>query len=272
MAVLDQLKAQHAALLKSLPAHPFSDSSRFTQAPLAMTVVEEEQSDQVDRSPRLTSPSSKQSRRSSITTTMSDSVQWFDALDGPEEFVMDLHVQEGTEPQSQLFTNDTRSAVSQQEDSSMDTDIEDNENPPLSSGEVRRAAGPPGETSAVVRRTQLPASPAGDEGSLFAILKKNVGKVCMALLCSPPSNSIIQDLSTITFPVTFNEPLTLLQRAAEEVEYYGILEQAAESDDLVARFCYVAAFAVSSYAHTRHRSGRKGLSVNFFELVVRFSL
>jgi len=75
-------------------------------------------------------------------------------------------------------------------------------------------------------------------------------------------DSITQDLSTIAFPVTFNEPLTLLQRAAEELEYYSILDEAAQSDDPVERLCYVAAFAVSGYAHTRHRSGRKGLSVH----------
>jgi hypothetical protein len=176
MAALDKLKAQHVALSESISAHTFSESSHFTQAPLPMTAVEEEQSDRVDCGHRLTSPLSRQSRRSSITTTVSDSVhEWFDALDGPEEFVMDLHV-EGTEPQSQLLTNDTRSIVSHQEDSSVDTDIEDNDKSP-----VGGIVGPPKETSAVVRRTQLPASPAGDEGSLFAILKKNVGKVCTVL-------------------------------------------------------------------------------------------
>jgi hypothetical protein len=65
----------------------------------------------------------------------------------------------------------------------------------------------------------------------------------------------------VAFPVTFNEPLTLLQRSAEEVEYYDLLREAAQSQDPVERMCYVAAFAVSGYAHTRHRSSRKGLWV-----------
>lgn len=59
--------------------------------------------------------------------------------------------------------------------------------------------------------------------------------------------------------MTFNEPLTLLQRAAEELEYHGLLNQAAASIDPIERLSFVAAFAVSGYAHTRHRSGRKGL-------------
>lgn len=69
----------------------------------------------------------------------------------------------------------------------------------------------------------------------------------------------VQDLSTITFPVSFNEPLTLLQRAAEEVEYYELLQQAVDSKDWIEQMCFVAAFAVSGYSHTRHRTGRKGL-------------
>ena len=62
-------------------------------------------------------------------------------------------------------------------------------------------------------------------------------------------------------PVSFNEPLTLLQKCAEELEYFDLLSQAAHSDDPVDRMCMVAAFAVSTYANTKHRTGRKGLYV-----------
>ena len=68
-----------------------------------------------------------------------------------------------------------------------------------------------------------------------------------------------QDLSQVVVPVSFNEPLTLIQRLAEELEYYDLLSQAARSLDPVERFSYIAAFAVSTYASTKHRSGRKGL-------------
>jgi hypothetical protein len=54
-----------------------------------------------------------------------------------------------------------------------------------------------------------------------------------------------------------------LQNAAEQLEYFDLLHQAAETQDAVERMCYVAAFAVSGYAHTRLRSGRKSLSVCF---------
>lgn len=77
-----------------------------------------------------------------------------------------------------------------------------------------------------------------------------------------------KDLANVALPVTFNEPLTLLQRAAEEIEYHELLTQAAEATDPVERLCYVAAFAVSSYAHTRFRSGRKGLWVHSNQLFI----
>ncbi|WFC94118.1 Oxysterol-binding protein 3 [Malassezia brasiliensis] len=94
----------------------------------------------------------------------------------------------------------------------------------------------------VTYRKELPAPVSGEEVSLFSMLKKNVGK----------------DLSTISFPVTFNCPLSLLQAVAEEYEYAPeLLERAAQSDDAVERLSLVGAFAVSGYASTIQRSSRK---------------
>lgn len=95
---------------------------------------------------------------------------------------------------------------------------------------------------AVKYRAELPAPVTGEEMSLFSILKKNVGK----------------DLSTISFPVTFNCPLSLLQAVAEEYEYAPtLLERAAQSSDSVERMLLVGSFAVSSYASTAQRTTRK---------------
>ncbi|KOS13119.1 hypothetical protein Malapachy_1581 [Malassezia pachydermatis] len=94
----------------------------------------------------------------------------------------------------------------------------------------------------VTYRKQLPAPVTGEEMSLFSILKKNVGK----------------DLSTISFPVTFNCPLSLLQAVAEEYEYAPkLLERAAKASDSTERLSLVGAFAVSSYASTAQRTTRK---------------
>ena len=99
-----------------------------------------------------------------------------------------------------------------------------------------------GPRSNVTYRKTLPAPVTGEDVSLFSILKKNVGK----------------DLTAISFPVTFNAPLSILQAVAEEYEYApAILERAAKSADPIERICLVGAFAVSSYASTAQRSTRK---------------
>lgn len=71
-----------------------------------------------------------------------------------------------------------------------------------------------------------------DEVGLWTILKNCVGK----------------ELSKITFPVVFNEPLSFLQRMTEVFEYAEYLNIADQCDDIVERmevrcFAAVAIFA-----------------------------
>lgn len=54
----------------------------------------------------------------------------------------------------------------------------------------------------------------------------------------------------MTLPVSFNEPTSLLQRVAEDMEYTDLLDTAAERPDSTERLLYVAAFAASEYAST----------------------
>lgn len=116
-------------------------------------------------------------------------------------------------------------------------DGEDDDAKPIVGGVM--AGAPEGKTQ---YRKELPAKVSGDEVSLFSMLKKNVGK----------------DLSTVSFPVSFNCPLSLLQAACEEFEYApDLLEKASKTEDWVARISLVAAFAVSSYASTKLRNSRK---------------
>lgn len=95
---------------------------------------------------------------------------------------------------------------------------------------------------AVLRRTNIPA-PTVLPPSLIGFLRKNIGK----------------DLSQISMPVSSNEPISLLQRAAEIFEYSSLLEQAAQTTDAVERLIYVTAFAISSLSgnRVRERSSRK---------------
>ncbi|RAR11999.1 oxysterol binding protein 1 [Stemphylium lycopersici] len=70
--------------------------------------------------------------------------------------------------------------------------------------------------------------------SLWGILKSMIGK----------------DMTKMTLPVSFNEPTSLLQRVAEDMEYTDLLDTAAERADSTERLLYVAAFAASEYAST----------------------
>jgi oxysterol-binding protein-related protein 3/6/7 len=107
------------------------------------------------------SPISRRLTRASISTTFSDShsTEWFDAQEGVEEFELE---QDEPEP-SKIVIDDSKSSL--EETASVDTDISIAE---LGEGE---------DNVHIVRRNQLPAPVVADEGSLFAILKKNVGKV-----------------------------------------------------------------------------------------------
>ncbi|XP_054277187.1 oxysterol-binding protein-related protein 3-like isoform X2 [Macrosteles quadrilineatus] len=92
------------------------------------------------------------------------------------------------------------------------------------------------------RRTKLPATRPNTEGlSLWNLLCKNIGK----------------DLSQVSMPVALNEPLNMLQRLCEELEYSELLDKASEMSDPYDRMVYVAAFAVSSYGSSYFRAGSK---------------
>lgn len=72
---------------------------------------------------------------------------------------------------------------------------------------------------------------------LWGILKSMVGK----------------DMTRMTLPVSFNEPTSLLQRLAEDIEYNSLLNTAAGYDDSTLRLIYVATFAATEYSSTIDR-------------------
>lgn len=81
-------------------------------------------------------------------------------------------------------------------------------------------------------RTRLPCPKPLRRGfSIWSILKNAIGR----------------DLTKITLPATINEPLSALQRVAEEFEYYSLLEKAAGCSDPQERLVHVTAFVLSSY-------------------------
>ncbi|KAL6837854.1 Oxysterol-binding domain-containing protein [Trichoderma camerunense] len=86
----------------------------------------------------------------------------------------------------------------------------------------------------VGRRTGIPPAMVLPP-SLIAFVRKNVGK----------------DLSTISMPVSANEPISLLQKIAEQLEYAQLLDQAAKRGSVTERLLYVTAFAVSQFSSGR---------------------
>ena len=72
-------------------------------------------------------------------------------------------------------------------------------------------------------------------------------------LWSVIKNSIGKDLSKIPVPVNFSEPLSMLQRFNEELEYSNLLDLAANIEDQWEQMAYVATFIVSSYSTTAFR-------------------
>jgi len=86
-------------------------------------------------------------------------------------------------------------------------------------------------------RVALPAYRDKYNFSLFNFLRSTIGK----------------DLTRITMPVFFNEPLSFLQRLTEDLEYANILNRASDCGSTLERLCFVAAFASSVYANVPGR-------------------
>jgi len=59
--------------------------------------------------------------------------------------------------------------------------------------------------------------------------------------------SIGKDLSRISVPVYFNEPLSMLQKLAEMMEYQNLIVQANNTEDPVLRLIYLATFKIAHY-------------------------
>lgn len=63
-----------------------------------------------------------------------------------------------------------------------------------------------------------------------------------------------QDLTRMPIPINFSEPLSMLQRMCEDLEYFELLEEAKTiKDDPAKRLLYIAAFAITSYSGTDKR-------------------
>ena len=191
---------------------------------------------------RMTMPTSAISRLSMQSV---DSQEYFDAEDNGE--LLALH------SDSEHEASTDNEAVLGDGDSATSSDIGDDTSfvggsRGARSGSLSSFMPPKSKTlqplplDPVSRRSTV-AAPTIMPPSLIGFLRKNVGK----------------DLSTIAMPVSANEPTSLLQRAAEQLEYSELLDQAAKASSSTERMMFVAAFAVSSLSNARvkERSIRK---------------
>ncbi|XP_047447848.1 oxysterol-binding protein 2 isoform X3 [Mugil cephalus] len=89
------------------------------------------------------------------------------------------------------------------------------------------------------RRSRIPDKP-NYSLNLWSIMKNCIGK----------------ELSKIPMPVNFNEPLSMLQRLTEDLEYHELLDKAARCESSLEQMCLVAAFSISSYSTTVHRTAK----------------
>jgi oxysterol-binding protein-related protein 3/6/7 len=175
---LEALKTQHETLVKSLHALSNIDTGPPPSArasPLPSTAEEEEGDYQFNG--RFGTPSMRKSTRTSIATTFSDgttSREWFDALDGGEEFFLEPEptpIEEKVQLEVELFEGSRSSLGDAEEQEDIYAAQKQDK------GEVVVDMDPVEKAQHVARRTELPSGPIGDEGSLFTVLKKNVGKV-----------------------------------------------------------------------------------------------
>lgn len=122
------------------------------------------------------------SKRTSIASSAGE--MWFDAPepDGALEFVLEdaTPAESEGDMSSKTLANGSVNGSEQEVNETLgnedDSDDEREEEHGKEESEVTAEAGKE-ERKEIVRRTQLPSGPVGDEGSLFAVLKKNVGKV-----------------------------------------------------------------------------------------------
>lgn len=87
------------------------------------------------------------------------------------------------------------------------------------------------------RRKKMPAARIEVKLDVWGLLKNNVGK----------------DLSRIAMPISLNDPISMLQKPAEMVEFCHFLRKANRCSDAGLRLCYLTAFTFSVYPHTVNR-------------------
>lgn len=128
-------------------------------------------------------------RSSRRQSTHSELSIWYDApeFDGAEEFILEdqpvednLGSQFSEAPSTGLASASSTSGFGS--NTTSDSDSDSDSELPVDVETAATSETSPSQDQPIARRSQLPSPVVGDEGSLFAVLKKNVGKVSIAVL------------------------------------------------------------------------------------------
>ncbi|ROV96429.1 hypothetical protein VSDG_05488 [Cytospora chrysosperma] len=191
---------------------------------------------------RTVAPNSAAPRMSMDSVTSDEFFDAEEAGDGSQLFVIDHHSEEETPPsevdEADVHDDSSVSSVEDEEDKLASRPENQGDCWPLKP----KSLVPLPITDQVTRRKTIPPAMVMPP-SLIGFVRKNVGK----------------DLSTISMPVSANEPTSLLQRVAEQLEYANLLDAATKQSTDTHRLLYVTAFAISQFSGSRakERSIRK---------------
>jgi len=184
------------------------------------------------RNRRMTIPLSATTSRKSMESQSSD--EFFDATDGGTSKSQIFTISRDSDYEERDIVSDGESESSSEDEGTGAFTRLSLETPtPLFPQKPKSLT--PLPLDPVKRRGTVPA-PRVPPPSLISFLRKNVGK----------------DLSTIAMPVTANEPTSLLQRVAEQLEYSELLDAVVNAQgDNGERLAHIAAFAISSFSNAR---------------------
>lgn len=196
---LEALKSQHELLVQHM--HKLTHIDIGTAPPTAQgsplpTTAEEDEKHESPQSiyngGRLTTSFSRHPTRTSLASIFTESAnshEWFDAQEAGEEYVLEAEEDELDEPTPSEEKGERGVALASETngssvaEGSSDADEGGEEGNPAEQLHEGTKEEPVilidfvEQARKVSRRASLPSGPVGDDGSLFAVLKKNIGKV-----------------------------------------------------------------------------------------------
>lgn len=169
--------------------------------------------------------------------------EFFDAEGGNTSQLLDIHLETDEELSDRGVVDDGDSSSESEVEAPGSIHMSGKAKAPNDAGYPSKPDQLPPLPCPAIKRRHVVRPPSVGPPSLIGFLRKNMGK----------------DMSTIAMPVSANEPMSLLQRIAEMLEYSELLDQAAGAKSSAEGLSFVTAFAISqlSSARVKDRAIRK---------------